>query len=163
MVFNVSESRNTDSAGNFPALDPVGWVSLAGGLLVILITFFTSYSHVDLFGFLRFKVNQQIGIPLLLAAMAALVGEVKLASNRRRADQSAREREARARKRAANEAARERDRAAGEREQTARRSRIQARFLAAQCRFNLADTTRNRLQLNEALALLLEELRPAEG
>jgi hypothetical protein len=163
MVFNDSESGNTDSAGVFPALDPVGWVSLAAGLLVILITFFTSYSHVDLFGFLRFKINQQIGIPLLLAAMAALVGEVKLASNRRRADQSAREREARARKRAANEAARERDRAAGEREQTARRSRIQARFLAAQCRFHLADTTRNRLQLNAALALLLEDLRPAEG
>ena len=98
---------------------------------------------------LQFKVNQQIGIPLLLAALAALVGEVKLASNNRRADQSAREREARERKRAANEADRERDRAAEEREQTARRARIQARFLAAQCRFLLADTTRNRLQLNE--------------
>ena len=163
MLFSDSESRITDSAGNIPALDSAGWVSLAAGLLVILITFFTSYSHVDLFGFLRFKINQQIGIPLLLAAMAALVGEVKLASNSRRADQSAREREARERKRAANEAARERDRAAGEREQTARRARIQARFLAAQCRFLLADTTRNRLQLNEALALVLEDLRLAEG
>ena len=111
MLFSDSESRFTDSAGNIPALDSAGWVSLAAGLLVILITFFTSYSHVDLFGFLRFKINQQIGIPLLLAAMAALVGEVKLASNSRRADQSAREREARERKRAANEAARERDRA----------------------------------------------------
>jgi hypothetical protein len=35
----------------------VDWVSLAAGLLVILITFFTSYSHVNLFGVLRFKVN----------------------------------------------------------------------------------------------------------
>jgi len=156
MVFSDSESGNTDSAGVFPPLDPVGWVSLAAGLLVILITFFTSYSHVDLFGFLRFKINQQIGIPLLLAAMAALVGEVKLASNSRRADQNAREQEARERKREANEADRERYRAS-------RRARIQARFLAAQCRFLLADTTRNRLQLNEALALLLEDLRPAEG
>jgi hypothetical protein len=67
---------------------------LATGLVVALISFFTSYSHVDLFGFLQFKVNQQIGIPLLLAAMAALFGEdevfsegvVKLASNHRRAD-----------------------------------------------------------------------------
>jgi hypothetical protein len=134
----------------------VGWVSLAAGLLLILITFFTSYSHVDLFGVLRFKVNQQVGIPLLLAAMAALVGEVKLASNSRRADQSAREREASAREREANEADRERYRASC-------RARIQARFLAAQCRFLLADTTRNRLQLNAALALLLEDLRPAEG
>ena len=88
--------------------------------------------------------------------MAALVGEVKLASNNRRADQSAREREA-------NEADRERYRAATDREQASRRSRIQARFLAAQCRFLLSDTTRNRLQLNEALALLQEDLRPAEG
>jgi len=137
-------------------LDSVGWVSLAAGLLVILITFFTSYSHVDLFGFLHFKVNQQIGIPLLLAAVAALVGEVKLASNNRRADQSAREREA-------NEADRERYRAATDREQASRRARIQARFLAAQCRFLLSDTTRNRLQLNEALAVVLEDLRLAEG
>ena len=163
MVLSDSESGNTDSAGVFPPLDPVGWVSLAAGLLVILITFFTSYSHVDLFGFLHFKINQQLGIPLLLAAMAALVGEVKLASNNRRADQSAREREARermaeasAREREANEVDRERYRAS-------RRARIQTRFLVAQCRFLLADTTRNRLQLNEALALLLENLRPAEG
>ena len=158
-------------------LDPMAWASLAAGLLVALITFFTSYSHVDLFGFLQFKVNQQIGIPLLLATMAALFGEVKLASNHRRADQRARIREARARERdsrervqeararerEANEADRERHRAAEERKQTARRYRIQARCLVAQCRFLLADSPRNRLQLNEALALLMEELRRAEG
>jgi hypothetical protein len=159
----TTEARTTELGDNAPPLDPAGWVSLSAGLLIILITFFTSYSHVDLFGFLHFKVNQQIGIPLLLAALAALVGEVKLASNSRRADQSAREREARERKRAANEADRERDRAAEEREQASRRARIQARFLVAQCRFLLSDTTRNRLQLNEALALVLEDLRPAEG
>lgn len=146
---STSEARSTGSGDNAP-LDPVGWVSLAAGLLVILISFFTSYSHVNLFGVLRFKVNQQIGIPLLLAAMAALVGEVKLASNNRLADQSAREREA-------NEADRERYRAATDREQASRRARIQARFLAAQCRFLLSNTARNRLQLNEALALVLEE------
>ena len=145
----TTEARAKESADNAPPLDPAGWVSLAAGVLIILITFFTSYSHVDLFGFLQFKVNQQIGIPLLLAAMAALVGEVKLASNSRRADQSAREREA-------NEADRERYRAS-------RRAGIQARFLVAQCRFLLADTARNRLQLNEALALVLEDLRPPEG
>jgi hypothetical protein len=148
----TTETRTTELGDNAPPLDPAGWVSLAAGLLIILITFFTSYSHVDLFGFLQFKVNQQIGIPLLLAAVAALAGEAKLASNSRRADQSAREQEARERKRAANEADRERYRAS-------LRARIQARFLVAQCRFLLADTTRNRLQLNEALALLLEEPR----
>lgn len=97
------------------------WVSLAAGLLIALITFFKSYSHVNLFGFLHFPVNQQIGIPLLLAAMAAPVVEVQLASNNRRADQIAREQKARAREREANEADREQDRAAAEREQTARR------------------------------------------
>ena len=160
---STTEARAKESADNAPPLDPAGWVSLAAGVLIILITFFTSYSHVDLFGFLRFKVNQQIGVPLLLAAVAALVGEVKLASNSRRADQSAREREAgermaeaRAREREANEADRERYRAS-------RRARVQARFLVAQCRFLLSDTTRNRMQLNEALALVLEDLRPAEG
>jgi hypothetical protein len=152
----TTEARAKESADNAPPLDPAGWVSLAAGLLVILITFFTSYNHVDLFGFLQFKVNQQIGIPLLLAAVAALVGEVKLASNSRRADQRARMAETSAREREANEADRERYRAS-------RRARIQARFLVAQCRFLLADTTRNRLQLNEALALVLEDLRPAEG
>lgn len=141
----------------------MGWVSLAAGLLIALITFFTSYSHVELFGFLHFPVNQQIGIPLLLAAMAALVVEVQLASNNRRADQITRAQKARAREREANEADRERDRAAAEREQTARRDRIQARCLVAQCRFLLADTTRNRLQLNETLELLMEEIQPPEG
>ena len=146
----------SDSGEDLPPLDSVGWVSLVVGLLVILITFFTSYSHVDLFGFFHVKVDQQIGIPLLLAAMAALVGEVKLASNNRRADQRARVEEASAREREANEADRER-------EQTARRARIQAQFLVAQCRFLLSGTSRNRLQLNEALALVLEGLRLAEG
>ena len=169
-MFLTPKSGSTDSAKNLPPLDPVGWVSLTAGLLVALITFFTSYSHVELFGFFHFKVNQQIGIPLLLAAVAALVGEVKLASNNRRADQRARERETRAREREtrsrereAIEADRERYRAAAERERTSRRARIQARFLVAQCRFLLSGTARNRLQLNEALALVLEDLRLAEG
>jgi hypothetical protein len=156
LISYTTEARAKESADNAPPLDPAGWVSLAAGVLIILITFFTSYNHVDLFGFLHFKVNQQIGIPLLLAAMAALVGEVQLASNSRRADQRARER-------AENEADRERYRTAEAREQTARRYRIQARCLVAQCRFLLASTPRNRLQLSEALALLIEELRPAEG
>ena len=160
---SIADPRAADAGEITPSLDPMGWASLAAGLLVASITFFTSYSHVDLFGFLQFKVNQQIGIPLLLAAMAALFGEVKLASNHRRADQRARIREARAREREANEADRERHRVARERKQTAQRYRIQARCVVAQCRFLLADSPRNRLHLNEALALLMEELRLAEG
>jgi dsDNA-specific endonuclease/ATPase MutS2 len=89
-------------------------------------------------------VNQQIGIPLLLAALAALVGEVKLASNNRCADQRDR--------------IEARIRAAQDRECTARRARIQARIAAAQCRLPLANSPRNRLQLSENLALPLEDL-----
>ncbi|MFN7901147.1 MAG: hypothetical protein ACK5N0_16080, partial [Synechococcaceae cyanobacterium] len=93
-------------AGESPSLlDGLGWASLAAGSLVALITFFTSYSHVDLFGVFQFKANQQIGIPLLLAAMAALFGEVKLASNDRCANQNSRIREERAREREARERA----------------------------------------------------------
>jgi hypothetical protein len=115
----MSENEEPVSSGQpdpFPFLDRAGYASLFGGCLVVLITFFTSYSHVDLLG-ISFNVNQQIGIPVLFAAVAALVGEIKLASNDRCADQSAREREA-------NAAARERNRAA-------RRSRMQARCLVA--------------------------------
>lgn len=92
----MSENKapvSASPADPFPLLDRVGYASLVGGLLVVLITFFTSYSHVDVFG-VHFNVTQQIGIPFLFAALAALVSEVKLASNDRCADQRAREREA---------------------------------------------------------------------
>ena len=126
---------------------------------MFLITFFTSYSHADIPSHASIRVNQQIGIPLLLAALAALVGEVKLASNNRCADQRDRI-EARIRAiEERNRSAEERVRAAEARECTARRARIQARLAAAQCRFLLADSPRNRLQLSETLALLLEDLR----
>jgi hypothetical protein len=81
---------SSDPPDPLPLLDRAGYASLFGGVLVVLITFFTSYSHVDLFG-IRFPVNQQIGIPFLVAAVAALLGVVKLASNNRCAAQSARE------------------------------------------------------------------------
>jgi len=73
----------------------------------------------------------------------------------------------RLRHRAANEAvedriARKREalEAAEGRERTARRARIQNGCVVAQCRYLLADTSRDRLQLSEALAVMLEELRP---
>ena len=125
----ISDRRAADAEASSNPLDSMGWASLAAGLLVVLIAFFTSYSHVDLIGFLHFNVDQQIGIPLLLAAMAALVGEVKLASNHRRADQSSREREARAREREAYEADRERYRAAVD--EVGRRPKQENKRLAA--------------------------------
>ena len=67
-------------------LDQSGLAAFAAGSLVVVITFFSSYSHVDIPAHASIAVNQQIGIPLLLAALAALVGEVKLASNARSPD-----------------------------------------------------------------------------
>ena len=69
-----------------PWLDRSGLAALLAGSLVVLISFFSSYSHVDIPAHASIAVNQQIGIPLLLAALAALVGEVKLASNARSPD-----------------------------------------------------------------------------
>ena len=66
----------------------------------------------------------------------------------------------RLRDRARNRALEDRKRANEEREQAARRDRIENACLVAQCRFLLSGTTRNRLQLNAALALLIEELNP---
>jgi hypothetical protein len=62
--------------------------------------------------------------------------------------------------RAADDAAEERIRVAAAGEQATRRARIQDGCLVAKCRFLLADTSRNRLQMSEALAVLLAELRP---
>jgi hypothetical protein len=168
----MAESKDLTAEDPFPWLDQSGLAALLAGSLVVLITFFTSYSHVDIPAHDSVAVNQQIGIPLLLAALAALVGEVKLASNARCADQrdrietriratEERNHTAEERIRAAeerNRSAEERNRAAEDREQTSRRARIQARLAAAQCRFLLADSPRNRLQLSETLALLLEDL-----
>jgi hypothetical protein len=70
-----------------PWLDQSGLAALVAGSLVVLISFFTSYSHVDIPAHASVAVNQQIGIPLLLAALAALLGDVKLASNARSPDQ----------------------------------------------------------------------------
>jgi hypothetical protein len=136
----------------FPWLDRTGLAALLAGTLILLITFFTSCSHVDIPAQGSLQVNQQIGISLLFAALAALFSEVKLASNGRCAAERDRV-EQRIR------AAEERNRTAEDRERTARQARIQARLAAAQCRFLLADSPLNRLQLSEILALLLEDLR----
>ncbi len=81
------ESKGLTTEEPFPWLDQSGSAALLAGSLVVLINFFTSYSYVDIPAHESVAVNQQIGIPLLLAALAALVGEVKLASNARCADQ----------------------------------------------------------------------------
>ena len=119
-------------------LDRQGWSTLLAGALLLLISFITNYGDDNLLHFGRLPADVQIGVGCHLAALAALAGDAQLAT--------------RLRHRAANEAVEER-------EQAARRARIQNGCLAAQYRFLLADTARNRLQLSEALAVLLEELK----
>ena len=159
LVMVMEEAIGLAQKEPFPWLDRAGLAALLAGTLILLITFFTSYSHVDIPAQGSIQVNQQIGISLLFAALAALFGEVKLASNGRcaaerdRVEQRIRAAEER------NRTAEERNRTAENRELTARQARIQARLAAAQCRFLLADSPLNRLQLSETLALLLEDLR----
>jgi hypothetical protein len=43
---SITDPRAADTEESSAPLDPTGWASLAAGLLVALITFFTSYSHV---------------------------------------------------------------------------------------------------------------------
>ncbi|MBW0173265.1 MAG: hypothetical protein KXJ48_02445 [Vulcanococcus sp.] len=80
-------------------------------------------------------MDEQIGVSLHIAALAALFGDAELAT--------------RLRDRTRNKVARARQR--------------EIRRLIAAIRFQLADTPTSRLQLNETLALLLEELRPANA
>jgi hypothetical protein len=77
-------------------LDLQGWITVIAGLLIALITLFTSYAHVDLPGLGAIPIDQQIGVPLLLASLATLVGVAagfceavaQLATRRRSRDQS---------------------------------------------------------------------------
>ena len=126
-------------------LDRQGWSTLLAGALLLLISFLANYGDDHLLQFGSLPASDQIGMGPHIVALAALAGDAQLAT--------------RLRHRAANEAAADRSRAVEDREQASRRARIQAGCLVAQCRFLLADTSRNRLQLSEALAVLLEEIR----
>ncbi len=113
--------------------DRQGWITLIAGVLLALITLFAGYDHVNVFWGPTLRLNQQVGISLLLASLAPLALEAQLASRRRSRDQIDRAE-------AADAAARERDRAAEERERAARTDRLQARV-------------RTRLSTEELLAL----------
>ena len=124
-------------------LDQQGVVTLMAGSLLILISFSTNDAFANLLHFGSLASDEQIGVALHAGALAALFGDVELAT--------------RLRHRAANEATRDRDRKAC-------RDRIQARCLVAQSRFLLADTPGNRLRLAEAISALtgqFSQLDPA--
>ena len=137
-------------------LDLQGWIQAIAGLVIALIALLSSYDHISLPAGAKLQLPQQWGVWFIAASVALVAVDAQLAtgSRLRAAQDSAR---------AADETAEERDRAAEAREQATRRARIQDGCLVAQCRFLLADTSRNRLQLSEALAVLLDELRPPAG
>ncbi|MEA5416264.1 hypothetical protein VB757_14120 [Synechococcus sp. BA-132 BA5] len=121
--------------------------------MIALIALLSSYDHITLRAGAKLQLPQQWGVWFIAASVALVAVDAQLATGSRlRAAQDA--------ARAANVAAEERNRAAAAREQATRRASIQDGCLVAQCRFLLADTSRNRLQLSEALAVLLDELRP---
>jgi hypothetical protein len=82
-------------------LDRQGWSKFLAGALLLLISFTTNYGDDNLFRLASLKTAHQIGMGLHLAALAALVGDVELASrlrhrarNREIEDRIARERAA---------------------------------------------------------------------
>ena len=72
----MAQRKNLTTEEPLPRLDQFGLAALLAGRQAELITFFTSYGHVNIPAPVRMDVNQQIGIPLLLAALAARVGEL---------------------------------------------------------------------------------------
>ncbi|MFN7900201.1 MAG: hypothetical protein ACK5N0_11165 [Synechococcaceae cyanobacterium] len=115
----------------FLGLDLPGWITLVAGCLLALITLFTGYDHVDIPGFRSIRLDQQIGIPLLIASLATLAGDAQLATRRRSRDQEDRIRAERDRIREQEDRARETDERAQERERLAQRHQLQARALRA--------------------------------
>jgi len=118
---------------NSPTLDRQAAATFLAGALLIAISFLTNYGHGALLHLKALSLDEQIGVSLHAAALAALFGDAELAT-------------------------RLRDRT---RDKVARARQLEIGRLIAAIRFQLADTPRSRIQLNETLALLLEDLRPA--
>jgi hypothetical protein len=74
---------NASPASPPPLIDRQGWWNLLAGMLLILISFTTNFSDGDLHDFSTLALNDQIAICLHLAALAALAGDVELASRLR--------------------------------------------------------------------------------
>ena len=124
-------------------LDHQGSITDIAGLLIALITLFTSPSSAP------YRIDQQIGIPLLLASLATLVVDAQLATRRRSRERLRADRER-------NRADQERDRAAEERERALRRAQRQARCTVIQFRYLLTPTPANARPIANLIALLEE-------
>lgn len=110
-------------------LDRQAVATLVAGVLLLAISVLTNYGHGAFTHLGRLDLDDQVGLCLHAAALAALLSDAQLAT-------------------------RVRDRA---RDQALARRQQEARRRVALFRFQLADTPSSRLQMNEALAVLLEE------
>ena len=120
-----TEPKSAVSVMKLPTLlDQQATATLSAGGLLIAISFLTNYGHGAFFHFSALPLDEQIGVSLHTAALAALFGDAELASRLRD---------------------RARDRLVETRQREIRR-------LIATIRFELADTPSSRLQLNAALA-----------
>ncbi len=106
---------------------------MLGGITLGLIALFSSYDHITFAG-RTLQLQQQWGIPFIIASVATVFVDAQLAT--------------RSRLRAADEAARERDRAAEARErQTESFKRLdQAALLSGRVQLNPTPTNRARFQ-----------------
>ena len=127
---NIKERRPNGTAtlmDSPPVLDRQAAATLIAGALLLAISFFSNIGYGTLLHIRAAALDEQIGVCLHLAALAALVGDAELAT--------------RLRHRARNE--------------EIERGKQEARRRIAVIRLQLADTSISRLQLNAALANLL--------
>ena len=61
-------------------LDRQALATLLAGTLLLLISFTTNYSYGDLQHYRFLAIDEQVGVGLHLAAVAALFGDVELAT-----------------------------------------------------------------------------------
>ena len=131
-------------------LDNQAGFTIAAAILLVLITLFSSYDHVDLPGIGTVEVPQQLGLPCLVAAVAAAAGEAELASRARDRDRNrATESE--------ETTAEERKRAAESRSDQKEAARLADRSTVLIGRFLLDANLDNRRRLDAFLSLLESE------
>ena len=132
----------------WPGLDRLGVLQALGGLVLGLIALFSSYDHITLAGRIL-QLQQQWGIPFIIASVATVFLDAQLATGSRlRATQDA--------ARAEDETARERNRAteARKRQRESFKRLDQAALLSG--RFQLDPTPTNRARFQFFLTLIAD-------
>jgi len=147
--------ESTPPSRRWLGLDRLGALQVLGGLVLSLIALFSCYDHITLAGH-TLQLQQQWGIPFIIASVATVFVDAQLATGSRlRATRDAL-RAAQDAARAENEAARERDRAAQarERQRESFKRLDQAALLSG--RFQLDPTPTNRARFRFFLTLIAD-------